>query len=94
MPPWPRWYVGRESIGRFFAWAWTRHDRLRFVPTAANRQPAFAVYVRGPDGPELRAHTIQVLSLRDGAIGALVFFRDTRLFAAFGLPAVLPASPD
>jgi hypothetical protein len=27
-------------------------------------------------------------------LGALVYFRDARLFAAFGLPAVLPAAAE
>jgi RNA polymerase sigma-70 factor (ECF subfamily) len=98
MPPWCQWYAGREAIGAFFAWAWERHGDgpapFRLVPTAANRQPAFALYVRGPEGPDRHAHTIQVLTLRDDAIGGLVYFRDTRLFASFGLPAVLPASPE
>ncbi len=97
MPPWCQWYVGREAVGAFFAWAWRQHGSVlapfSLVPTAANRQPAFALYVRGPEAPERRAHTIQVLTLQDDAIGALVYFRDVRLFDAFGLAAVLPGSP-
>src|SRR6266700_6103621 len=97
MPPWGQWYAGREAIRAFAAWAWDRHGpepaRFRLVPTAANRQPAFGLYVRGAEGVELRAHTIQVLTLQDDAIGALVYFRDVRLFDAFGLAAVLPGSP-
>jgi RNA polymerase sigma-70 factor (ECF subfamily) len=97
MPPWPQWYMGREAIGAFFAWAWERHGPgpapFSLVPTAANGQPAFAVYVRGQDELERRAHTIHVLTLQAGGISALVYFRDARLFGAFGLPAVLPGSP-
>jgi RNA polymerase sigma-70 factor, ECF subfamily len=98
MPPWCQWYAGREAIGAFAVWAWRRHGGapapFTLVPTGANRQPAFALYVRGPEGPERRAHTIQVLTLQDDAIAALVYFRDARLFAAFGLPAVLPAAAE
>ncbi len=97
MPPWRQWYRGREAIGAFFAWAVERHGPgptpFTLVPTAANRQPAFGLYVREPEGPERRAHTIQVLTLDGDGIGALVYFRDARLFAAFGLPAVLPGTP-
>ena len=93
MPPWRQWYRGREAIAEFFEWAWRQHDcgpgTFRFVRTAANGQPAFALYV--PDGPRHVAHAIQVLTIADGAIADLVYFRDPRLFEAFGLPAVLPA---
>jgi RNA polymerase sigma-70 factor (ECF subfamily) len=97
MPPLARWYLGPRTIGEFFEWAQREHDhpglpRFRFVRTGANAQPAFAVYVPGPDGSEWRALAIQVLSVREGAIGSIVAFLDTRLFAAFGLPAVLPAA--
>jgi RNA polymerase sigma-70 factor, ECF subfamily len=96
MPPWRQWYAGREAIGRFFAWAWDRHGcgdgTFTFVPVGANRQPAFGVYIRDPGGPERRGHTIHVLDVREGAIAGLVYFRDARLFAAFGLPATLPGA--
>jgi RNA polymerase sigma-70 factor (ECF subfamily) len=89
MPPLPLEYRGRQAVGDFFTWVRAQHGRApgtyTFVPTAANRQPAFAVYLQG------RPHTIQVLGIRDGSIGAVVAFRDTRVFAAFGLPAALPA---
>ena len=89
MPPWPHWYRGREAIGAFFTWVRGQHghgpDTYAFVPTAANRQPAFAIYLHG------RPHALQVLTIREGRIAAVVAFRDTRLFAAFGLPAGLPA---
>ncbi len=92
MPPWRQWYVGREAIRAFFAWAWRAAGGgpFRLVPTAANRQPAFALYGHGSDGPERRAHSIWLLTLQDDAIAVLTGFIDPRLFAAFGLPAVLP----
>src|SRR5262249_35596753 len=89
MPPWPHRYRGPEAIGAFFTWVRGLHgpgpDTYTFVPTAANRQPAFAVYLHG------RPHAIQVLTIREGEIAAVVAFRDARLFARFGLPAELPA---
>lgn len=101
MPPWPHWYRGREAIGRFFVWAW-RHrqynvresDRLyRLIPTAANRQPALAVYRRMAGETDWHAHGIQVLALQDGAVASIVTFIDPRYFAPFGLPPVLGSSP-
>jgi RNA polymerase sigma-70 factor (ECF subfamily) len=93
MPPWRQWYRGRESIRAFFAWAWDFPDvqPARLVPLAANRQPAFALYRSSREDPAYRAHGIELLTLRDDAIAVLTIFRDLRLFAAFGLPAVLPA---
>jgi RNA polymerase sigma-70 factor (ECF subfamily) len=95
MPPLDRWYLGRRTVGQFFEWAQAQHEHpglppFRFVRTGANRQPAFAVYVPSPDGSEWVPLAIHVLTLREGAIASIVAFLDTRLFAAFTLPAVLP----
>lgn len=92
MPPWQEWYLGREAIRAFFAWAWRSAcgGPFRLIPTAANRQPAFAQYSGDREGPECRAHALQLLTLQDDAIAVLTFFVDPRLFATFGLPAVLP----
>jgi RNA polymerase sigma-70 factor (ECF subfamily) len=93
MPPWLQWYMGRDAIRSFFAGAWQTCSGLRLVPTAANGQPAFAVYARtGADGP-LEAHSIQVLFLEDGMISDLTLFVPPigpNLFHAFGLPLSLP----
>jgi RNA polymerase sigma-70 factor (ECF subfamily) len=91
MPPWREWYAGRGAIGAFLAWAWAQHRPQddRFVPTAANRQPAFAVYRREAGRPGWRAHGIHVLTIGDGSIAALTSFREPRFHARFGLPAEL-----
>jgi RNA polymerase sigma-70 factor (ECF subfamily) len=93
MPPWREWLRGREALRAFFAWAWRAdgHGPFHLVPTAANRQPAFAFYSRGRDGAGWRAHSIHLLSVDDDSIGALIFFLSPQLFVAFGLPLVLPA---
>jgi RNA polymerase sigma-70 factor (ECF subfamily) len=96
MPPWLQWYAGREAIRAFFAWAWTTCSGLHLVATAANGQPAFAVYARtGADGP-LEAHSIHVLGLEHDMISTLTLFvppAGPRLFSAFGLPLSLPDAP-
>jgi len=63
----------------------------RLVPTAANRQPAAAGYLRRPGSPGFWPRTLFVLRVDDGAIAEIVTFDtfDTVLFAAFGLPATL-----
>jgi len=91
MPPWLQWYAGRRAIGSFFTLAWKTCGGLRLVPTAANGQPAFAVYERSADG-RWAAHAIQVLALEGEMISALTLFVPPvgpQLFDAFGLPPVL-----
>lgn len=94
MPPWREWYSGREAIQSFFAWAWSSggHDAIRLVPTAANRQPAFALYKRRPHVSGWQAYAIQLLTIEEDAIVNLTLFLDTELFAAFGLPIVTDGS--
>jgi RNA polymerase sigma-70 factor (ECF subfamily) len=89
MPPWLQWFIGREAVRSFFAMVWKTCGGLRLVPTAANGQPAFAVYERtAADGP-WGAHSIHVLTLEQEAISALTLFVEPRLFRGFGLPLVL-----
>jgi RNA polymerase sigma-70 factor (ECF subfamily) len=93
MPPWSLWYAGRENIGAFFALAWQHCGGLRFLPTAANGQPAFAVYERSGAEAGWVAHSIHVLELKDDGISALTLFvppTGPQLFDAFGLPLTLP----
>jgi len=96
MPPWPHWYAGRDAIRAFFAWIWPpggpRTGHLRLVPTAANAQPAFAVYRPDDRSGSLEAHAIEVLTIRQGAIAAITHFRDPRVFARFDLPVTWPGT--
>lgn len=93
MPPLPQWYAGREAIRTFFGWAWKSYGGFRLVPTAANRQPAFALYSRSGTEDPWAAHSIQVLSIEQDAISRLTLFvkpTGPRLFQVFGLPLILP----
>jgi RNA polymerase sigma-70 factor (ECF subfamily) len=91
MPPFREWFAGREAIRGFLEYAWTTrgYAGFRLVPTGANGQPAFALYFRTHDSAEFHAHSLQVLTLRDGQIEVLTNFRNARLFDAFGLPAAI-----
>lgn len=89
MPPWRQWYVGRETIRTFFEAQWKTCGGLRLVPTAANGQPAFAVYMRGDDG-RFAAHSVQVLTLAREAVSSMILFVEARHVSGFGLPVVLP----
>jgi RNA polymerase sigma-70 factor (ECF subfamily) len=91
MPPLPTWFRGRDAIGRFLATrVLTRAGTFTPVLTAANGQPAFALYRRHEDGTR-RAYGVQVLTVRESRVTDVVAFLDPGLFAAFGLPAELPA---
>ena len=91
MPPESAWFLGRAAIGRFLAVNILREPGvLRTIPTAANGQPALAVYRRDPDGA-YRAHVVQVLACTEAGLASIVAFRDVGLFPAFGLPAELSA---
>lgn len=93
MPPWLEWYAGRGAIRSFFDAAWKACSGLRLVPTAANGQPAFAVYERSAADGQWGAHSIHVLTLGQNAISTMTLFIEPRLFEAFGLPRTLSDSP-
>jgi RNA polymerase sigma-70 factor, ECF subfamily len=86
MPPHPTWYEGRDAVGAFLAeraFARTASPHW-FVPTRANRQPAFGVY-RG-DRAGATAFGIHVVGIEDGLVTDLHWFLYPELFPAFGLP--------
>jgi RNA polymerase sigma-70 factor (ECF subfamily) len=93
MPPLPQWYLGREAIRTFFAFAFKTYGGFRMIPTAANGEPAFAAYSRKNANAPWTAHSIHVLTLEQDAISRLTLFYKPdglRLFDAFGLPLELP----
>ena len=96
MPPFVSWYAGAENIGRLVERQCPGgvHE-MRMLPTSANGQPAFGLYMRRPDGTFTPFH-LQVLTLGDGSDGSpevthVAAFFDVSLFKDFGLPALLPA---
>jgi RNA polymerase sigma-70 factor, ECF subfamily len=90
MPPWLQWLSGREIIGAFFAGAWKTCGGLHLVPTAANGQPAFAVYEFSSANKQWNAHSIHVITLENDVIAQMTIFIEPRLFDNFGLPQSLP----
>ena len=59
------------------------------MPTRANRQPAFGMYIRREGESETRAFAIEVLRIQDGLIAEIDYFLAPELFPAFGLPPTL-----
>ena len=90
MPPFTGWYSGAEDIARLI-------DRqcpaqgpgdMRLVPTRANGQHAFGLYMR--DGDVYRPFNLPVLTLAPDGVRHVTCFFDLRLFPTFGLPESLP----
>lgn len=89
MPPLPFEYQGRDYAHRFFATVAFRHGRHeRLVPTRANGQPAFGVYLRDAASGVAHASGLFVITLAGDRISAI-----TRFLAAsvprFDLPITL-----
>jgi RNA polymerase sigma-70 factor (TIGR02960 family) len=91
MPPVPLQYQGRELAARFLAATGFRPGRsARLVPTRANGQPAFGLYIRDPQAPVAHASGILVLTLVGSQISAMTGFPDNSALPVFGLPRTLP----
>ncbi|UFU05174.1 sigma-70 family RNA polymerase sigma factor [Ruania halotolerans] len=88
MPPIEGWYQGADTIGALIA----RHcpatgpGDMVLLPTRANGQPAFGLYMREEDGVH-RPFQFHVVDLDGDRIAHVVAFFDTTLFATFALPA-------
>jgi RNA polymerase sigma-70 factor (ECF subfamily) len=91
MPPFTGWYQGAENIGTLIDTQCPggRHD-MRMLPTRANGQPAFALYMRGGDGSFHPFH-LQVLTLGPGGVEHVGAFFGEKVFETFGLPDRLPS---
>ncbi len=92
MPPFTGWYQTPGDIGRLVATQCpaNRAGDMRLIPTEANGQPAFGMYIRGADGQH-HAFQLHVVHLTAAGIDHVAAFFDTSLFATFGLPATLAA---
>jgi RNA polymerase sigma-70 factor (ECF subfamily) len=91
MPPGLSWLAGRDAIEIFLREHvfGEKGTGWLLLPTAANRQPAFALYWQGPGDSAHRPFAIGVLRVEDGAIAEIALFVQPELFAFFALPAKL-----
>ena len=91
MPPFTSWYRGRANIGWLIGTECPgdAHDMV-MLPTTANGQPAYGLYMRTPQG-DFAPFQLQVLDLDGEHVRHVTAFFDTELFATFGLPPALPA---
>jgi RNA polymerase sigma-70 factor (ECF subfamily) len=88
MPPYDLWLRGRDDI---FTWWFgpgigCRGSKIVPAVRTANGLPAWGQYKPAADGG-YEPWALQVVEVRDGRIGELTFFLDTKtLFPLFGLP--------
>ncbi len=91
MPPLPHWYHGRDAVMDFACeLPLARCGAWRHTATAANGQPAVALYLWDDDAGAHLAWTITVLTLHGERIAEITSFLGAEHFPAFGLPASLP----
>jgi RNA polymerase sigma-70 factor (ECF subfamily) len=93
MPPFTGWYQGPEDIVRLVATQCPARGPgdMLMVPTQANGQPAFGLYMR--DGDRYRAFNLHVLGLSGSGVSHVTTFFDLDLFGVFGLPMTQPVRP-
>ena len=89
MPPMPFEYEGRDLVARFCATIFGAGRRFDLLPTRANRQPAFGVYLRTPDGVS-HGVGLYVLTLAGDHISAMTRF-ESSVLPWFDLPRSLPS---
>ena len=93
MPPFDAWFKGPEDIANLIRLQCPAEGlaSMRLVPTVANGQPAFGLYIRG-EGGEFLPFNLPVLTLTREGVSYVHCFCDLSLFETFGLPASLPAN--
>ena len=82
-------YVGPAKAARVFEAIFAHNRSYRLVPTRANGQPAFGVYVQDPATGVIHAHGMLVLTLAGERVRAMTRF-DNSVLSRFGLPRTLP----
>jgi len=90
-PPRPVWYDGLDAFRRASDKHAAPGEHL-FVPAAANLQPAFAIYLRGPGERRYRPLALALLRVEEGRVVEVVHWDRPELFEAFGLPISFPPS--
>ena len=81
--------MGSAAASRVFGAIFAQERSYRLIPTRANGQPAFGVYVRDPATGVFHANGMLVLTLAGDRTQAMTRF-DNSVIAKFGLPRRLP----
>jgi RNA polymerase sigma-70 factor (TIGR02960 family) len=93
MPPNPGLFTGKAAVAGLMAHAYDRSvfGDWKLLPTAANRMPAAASYLRRGGSDLYLPFKLDVLRAGGGLIAEITTF-DASLFGRFGLPPSLPAA--
>ena len=89
MPPATVWFKGMQKIRTLLTdvlFGGGARDLWRLLPTRANGQPAFGLYVLNPEDGSYHPYAIQVLTVRAGRIAEATNFLYPSYFSRFGLP--------
>ncbi len=89
MPPIPLEYEGVDAVSRFCSMLFGVGRKYELLPTRANGQPAFGLYVQAPTGIR-HGSGLVVITLAGDRICAMTRFESSTL-GWFGLPRSLPA---
>lgn len=90
MPPYDLWLRGHDDIVGWMLGVGEVCRGSKLVPTVANGSPAFAHYHPSQSGEGYEPWALIVLEIRNGMIGGMDFFLDTkRWFPLFELPPLL-----
>ncbi len=91
MPPYAMWLQGSADIGRWMLGPGAGCAGSRLIATQASGCPAFAQYKPDPEGGH-KPFALHVIEISGDRISGLHSFLEAEaLFAAFDLPAHLPA---
>jgi hypothetical protein len=90
MPPIPFEYEGRSLVASFFGGLFAAGRRVDLVPTRANGQPAFGVYLSAPSGARQATGLITIAIAGDRICATSRF--DGSVLRWFGLPLTLSGS--
>jgi RNA polymerase sigma-70 factor (TIGR02960 family) len=82
-------YVGPAAAARALEAIFAQDRSYRLIPTRANGQPAFGVYVQDPATGVFHANGMLAVTLAGDRIRAITRF-DNSVIARFGLPRRLP----
>jgi RNA polymerase sigma-70 factor, ECF subfamily len=86
MPPNPLEYQGRERAALWFSTiAFRPGRRFHLIPTRANGQPAFGLYLYSPVSQVAHAFGLLVVTLAGDRVSAITRF-ENGVMASFGLP--------
>ena len=89
MPPAMLEYRGIASAQRILAATFHPGRTYRVIPTRANGQPAFGMYLADPHASVHRAYCLLVLTTAGDHITAITAF-STNVMPRFGLPRIVP----